>query len=35
HNLEVLTKEEAKDKNITYQSLMEENIKNLDKALNN
>ena len=34
HNLEVLTKEEAKDKNITYQSLMEENIKSLDKALN-
>lgn len=34
HNLEVLTKDEAKQKNISYQSLMEENIKTLDKALN-
>lgn len=34
HNLEVLTKDEAKQKDISYQSLMKENIKILDKALN-
>ncbi|MGO1759183.1 MAG: metal ABC transporter solute-binding protein, Zn/Mn family, partial [Mammaliicoccus vitulinus] len=34
HNLEVLTKDEEKENNISYQSLMEENIKTLDKALN-
>ncbi|GGI41988.1 metal ABC transporter solute-binding protein, Zn/Mn family [Mammaliicoccus stepanovicii] len=34
HNLEVLTKKEAKEKNITYQSIMNQNIETLDKALN-
>lgn len=34
HNLEVLTKKEDKQKNISYQTLMEKNIKTLDKALN-
>lgn len=34
HNLEVLTKKENKQKNISYQTLMEKNIKTLDKALN-
>ncbi|WP_323702477.1 metal ABC transporter solute-binding protein, Zn/Mn family [Mammaliicoccus sp. Dog046] len=34
HNLEVLTKDEEKEKNISYQSLMKENIKSLDQALN-
>ncbi|KKB25938.1 metal ABC transporter solute-binding protein, Zn/Mn family [Staphylococcus carnosus] len=33
HNLSVLTKDEAKDKDITYQSLMKKNIKSLKKAL--
>lgn len=34
HNLEVLTKKESQEKNITYQSIMEDNIKTIDKALN-
>lgn len=33
HNLSVLTKDEAKDKDITYQSLMKKNIESLKKAL--
>lgn len=33
HNLSVLTKDEAKDKDITYQSLMKKNIETLKKAL--
>lgn len=34
HNMATLSKEESKEKNITYQSLMKRNIKSLDKALN-
>ncbi|MEB6298765.1 zinc ABC transporter substrate-binding protein [Staphylococcus xylosus] len=34
HNLATLSKEESKEGNITYQSLMKRNIKSLDKALN-
>ncbi|UBH14191.1 metal ABC transporter solute-binding protein, Zn/Mn family [Macrococcus armenti] len=33
HNLAVLTKDDKKD--VTYQDLMKENIKSIDKALNN
>ncbi len=34
HNMATLSKEESKEGNITYQSLMKRNIKSLDKALN-
>jgi zinc transport system substrate-binding protein len=34
HNMATLSKEESKESNITYQSLMKQNIKSLDKALN-
>lgn len=34
HNMATLSKKEMNDKDITYQSLMKENIKSLDKALN-
>ncbi|MEB7384890.1 zinc ABC transporter substrate-binding protein [Staphylococcus xylosus] len=34
HNMATLSKEESKEGNITYQSLMKRNIKLLDKALN-
>ncbi|MCU5746787.1 zinc ABC transporter substrate-binding protein [Staphylococcus sp. SQ8-PEA] len=34
HNLSVLTKDEQDKKHVTYQSIMRENIKSLDKALN-
>lgn len=34
HNLSVLTKDEENKKDISYQSIMKENIKSLDKALN-
>ncbi|WP_336831653.1 metal ABC transporter solute-binding protein, Zn/Mn family [Staphylococcus pseudoxylosus] len=34
HNMATLSKEESKENNITYQSLMKQNIKSLDKALN-
>ncbi|OHR57016.1 metal ABC transporter solute-binding protein, Zn/Mn family [Staphylococcus sp. HMSC061G12] len=35
HNLSVLTKDESKDKDVTYQSLMKKNIESLKKALDN
>lgn len=34
HNMATLSKKEMNDKDITYQSLMKENTKSLDKALN-
>ncbi|PTF17062.1 metal ABC transporter solute-binding protein, Zn/Mn family, partial [Staphylococcus cohnii] len=34
NNMESLSKEQAQDKTLTYQSLMEKNIKHLDMALN-
>ena len=34
HNMATLSKEEVSDDEITYQSLMKENMKSLDKALN-
>lgn len=34
HNMSVLTDKDAQDKTMTYQKLMEQNIKSLDKALN-
>lgn len=34
HNMAILSKSEADKENISYQSLMKENIKSLDKALN-
>ncbi|NWK85351.1 zinc ABC transporter substrate-binding protein [Staphylococcus sp. GSSP0090] len=34
HNMATLSKKETDDKDISYQSLMKENIKSLDKALN-
>ncbi|MCQ3816346.1 metal ABC transporter solute-binding protein, Zn/Mn family [Staphylococcus xylosus] len=34
HNMATLSKEESKEGDITYQSLMKRNIKSLDKALN-
>ncbi len=34
HNMATLSKEESKEGNIIYQSLMKRNIKSLDKALN-
>lgn len=34
HNMATFSKEESKEGNITYQSLMKRNIKSLDKALN-
>ncbi|TDM15349.1 metal ABC transporter solute-binding protein, Zn/Mn family [Macrococcus bovicus] len=34
HNMSVLTDEDAKNKDVTYQSLMKENITALDQALN-
>ncbi|PTI47173.1 zinc ABC transporter substrate-binding protein, partial [Staphylococcus xylosus] len=33
YNMESLNKEQQKDENLTYQKLMEDNIKNIDKAL--
>lgn len=33
YNMESLNKEQQKDENLTYQKLMKENIKNIDKAL--
>ena len=34
HNMATLSKEDVKDKQITYQSLMKENMKSLNRALN-
>ncbi|PTI70223.1 metal ABC transporter solute-binding protein, Zn/Mn family [Staphylococcus succinus] len=34
HNMATLSKDEEKERNISYQSLMKRNIKSLDKALN-
>ena len=34
NNLSVLSKEQANDKDLTFQSIMKRNIKALDKALN-
>ncbi|MDN5696177.1 MAG: ABC transporter substrate-binding protein, partial [Staphylococcus equorum] len=34
HNMATLSKSEVDKENISYQSLMKENIKSLDKALN-
>ena len=34
NNMESLTKEQLKEKDLSYQSLMKENIKNIEKSLN-
>ena len=35
YNMESLNKDQQNDKDLSYQSLMKENIKNIDKALSN